>query len=280
MELLRKYNTATTVYFPLVDFGAQDFESTPVTFASGDTQISKDGGAFANTGSNPSHEGNGVYSLALTATEMEAGLIQITLIDQTAPKTWEDQAILLQTYGNASASLVFDLSQAIPVVNTTQIEGSDATDQINAACDTALADYDAPTKAELDSGFSALNNLSSADVTAAVPTTAEIEAALINEGDGQQLIDAIVNVINTSLDIPSLELAAIASAVRTELSTELGRIDTAVSTRGTATDLTAVKTKTDQLTFGVTNTLNANITYVNEVEVDGAGTSGDPWGAV
>lgn len=38
-----------------------------------------------------------------------------------------------------------------------------------------------------------------------------------------------------------------------------------------------IKAKTDQLTFGVTNTLNANITYVNEVEVGGAGTEGDPW---
>ena len=38
-------------------------------------------------------------------------------------------------------------------VNTTQIEGSDATDQINTACDTALTDYDAPTKAEMDTAF-------------------------------------------------------------------------------------------------------------------------------
>tara|TARA_Y100000310_G_scaffold318422_1_gene372458 strand:- start:4285 stop:5688 length:1404 start_codon:yes stop_codon:yes gene_type:complete len=35
--------------------------------------------------------------------------------------------------------------------NTLQIEGADATDQINAACDTAIADYDGPTRAELSS---------------------------------------------------------------------------------------------------------------------------------
>lgn len=37
---------------------------------------------------------------------------------------------------------------------------------VNAACDTALTDYDAPTKAELDAGLAALNDLSAADVNA------------------------------------------------------------------------------------------------------------------
>lgn len=107
MEILRKYGTSTTIYFPLVDKDASDFESTPVTFASGDTQISKDGGAFANTSNNPAHEGNGMYSLVLTSTEMEAGAISITVIDQTDPKLWEDQAALLVTQGNAAAQYEF-----------------------------------------------------------------------------------------------------------------------------------------------------------------------------
>jgi hypothetical protein len=102
MEIQRQYNTATTVLFPLVDRGSDDFESTPVTFSAADTQISKDEGTFANTGSTPAHEGNGMYSLALTATEMSAARIMITCID-SATKTWEDQAVLIATYGNSSA---------------------------------------------------------------------------------------------------------------------------------------------------------------------------------
>ena len=39
---------------------------------------------------------------------------------------------------------------------------------VNAACDTALTDYDGPTKAEMDSGFAALNNISTTQVAAAV----------------------------------------------------------------------------------------------------------------
>jgi hypothetical protein len=118
------------------------------------------------------------------------------------------------------------------------------------------------------------------------PTTAEIEAALINEGDGQQLIDAIVTVINTSLDIPSLELAAIASAVRTELSTELGRLDATISSRLATSgytapansDILAIKNKTDDLTFTKVNELDVNIQSVNDVTVNGNGTTGNEWG--
>ena len=60
---LRQYGVQTTIYFPLIDKDATDFESTPVTHASGDSQISKDGGAFANTTNSFAHEGNGIYSL-------------------------------------------------------------------------------------------------------------------------------------------------------------------------------------------------------------------------
>jgi hypothetical protein len=42
----------------------------------------------------------------------------------------------------------------------------------------------------------------------------------------------------------------------------------------------AIKTKTDQLTFTVANTLNSNITHVNEVEVTGDGQSGTEWGPI
>jgi hypothetical protein len=44
MAELRKYGAEATIYFPLVDAGAVDFEATPVSFAAGDTQVSKDGG--------------------------------------------------------------------------------------------------------------------------------------------------------------------------------------------------------------------------------------------
>lgn len=102
MEILRHYGVACTILFPLIDYGATDYESTPVTHASGDTQISKNEGAFANTTNAFAHEGNGIYSLALTSTEMEAARIVVTIIDQ-GTKEWEDQAVVIATYGGSSA---------------------------------------------------------------------------------------------------------------------------------------------------------------------------------
>ena len=97
MEVTRTFNKATTLYFPLIDAGAADFESTPVTHASGDTQVSIDGGAFNNTGSGFSHEGNGIYSLPITAAETQGSVIVVTIIDQTSPKAWEDQCVIINT---------------------------------------------------------------------------------------------------------------------------------------------------------------------------------------
>lgn len=96
-----------------------------------------------------------------------------------------------------------------------------------------------------------------------VPTAAQIEAALINEGDGQQLIDAILTVINSSLDVPALELAAIASAVRGELATELGRLDAAVSSRLAAAgyvapDNAGISTAAAQSTQAATSAADAS----------------------
>ena len=81
-----------------------------------------------------------------------------------------------------------------------------------------------------------LTNITAAQITA---IATGVEVAIINEGDANQVIDAILQVFNANLDLPALELAAIAQAVRSELAVELGLIDTAISTRLADTDYTA-----------------------------------------
>lgn len=117
MEILRLFNTATTIYFPLVDKDATDFEDTPVTIATGDAQRSIDGAAFSDT-ANPVHEGGGIYSIALVAGDLNGALIVVRIIDQTATKLWEDTAVIIATYGNASAQHAFDLDSATVTVGT------------------------------------------------------------------------------------------------------------------------------------------------------------------
>ena len=135
MSVLRKYGVATTILFPLIDAGAQDFEATPVTFVAADTQISKNEGAFANTFNAPVHEGKGFYSLTLTDPEMQAARIVITIID-SATKAWEDQAVIIDTYGNASAQHAFDLDSAIPAANVINWQGSAVNTLVSGRVDT------------------------------------------------------------------------------------------------------------------------------------------------
>jgi len=117
------------------------------------------------------------------------------------------------------------------------------------------------------------SRLASSAYTAA-PTTAQIataiEGSLLNEADGQAVLNAIVGAIgNTNLSEVSLvaairtdieraggkldnvpTAAANASATRSELAVELARVDASVSSRMAASEaskLDAVKAKTDAL---------------------------------
>lgn len=122
MVLLRKYNAAATINFPLFNTDGKTFKAD-ATFAAGDVTIMKDEGAEANTTNLPTDEGKG-YSLALTATEMQAARIVIYVKDQDATPLWLDAAIIIDTYGNASAQHEFDLDTAIGSSSVASVTGA------------------------------------------------------------------------------------------------------------------------------------------------------------
>ena len=129
--ILRKYGEAATVNFDLFEVDGVDFR-VDAAHASGDTKIMKDEGAEANTTNGFTDEGNG-YSIVLTATEMQAARIVIYVID-SATKAWLDRAIVIETYGHASAQHALDLDSA--TVDVGAISG-DAT-----AADNLESQYD------------------------------------------------------------------------------------------------------------------------------------------
>lgn len=94
MEIQARYGIAQTIYFPLITAGGTNFQDT-WTPAAGETQVSIDGGAFANTNGTPAHEGNGIWSLALTAAECSGTRIVVTLSDSATDI--EDQAVIIST---------------------------------------------------------------------------------------------------------------------------------------------------------------------------------------
>lgn len=57
----------------------------------------------------------------------------------------------------------------------------------------------------------------------------------------------------------------------------LTALSTAAALTTVGSNVTAIKAKTDSLTYTVAGQVDANITYVNDVAVGGVGTEGDPW---
>lgn len=104
MEILTLRNAAVTIYFPMINRGAQDFDLGDWTPVAADTKYSVDGGAFANTTNPPAHEGQGIWSLVLTAGEVNGKRTAISIID-SATKSVEDQALIISTFGDATAAI-------------------------------------------------------------------------------------------------------------------------------------------------------------------------------
>ncbi len=105
MEAQRKYGVQTTLYFPLVGLAVNDYLPS-ATIATGDAKIMKDGGFWANVGASDLFvdEAEGYYSVLVTATQAQAKVYVVKIEDQTGPKEWEDQAIIISTFGQASCS--------------------------------------------------------------------------------------------------------------------------------------------------------------------------------
>jgi hypothetical protein len=200
-----------------------------------------------------------------------ASVVSGTSVTFTVPNTHSATAgtgALMQTTGTA----VLD-----PAAVASAVWGAASRTITGGLVDTATTLTNAPTvptpaeiRAEMDSNSTKLANLdstvssrlaSSAYTAPTTPPTAAqiataVEGSLLNEADGQAVLNAIVGAIgNTNLSEVSLVAAvradleriggkldsiptssapsasSVAGAVRTELATELGRIDASVSSR-------------------------------------------------
>jgi len=116
MFLLAKYGVQTSFRFAVIKSSSSDLAATgDWTPATGDTKISKDGGNVANTSNNPSAvggTGSVLWSITLTAAELQAAEVVIQIVD-SATKAIEDQTLVIYTYGHASAKIQADLSDSV-----------------------------------------------------------------------------------------------------------------------------------------------------------------------
>lgn len=114
--------------------------------------------------------------------------------------------------------------------------------------------------------------------TAVWATAARTLTALDEDNTTLDLDDTIrsaVGLASANLDTQLGDLPT-----NSELSTALGTADDAVLAAVSTVDsnVDAIKAKTDNLNFGVTGKVDANITHVNETEVTGDGQTGTEWG--
>lgn len=83
---------------PILPFEDNNY-GTGFSFASGDLVISKDGGATSPAGTLPAETpaSSKLFRFSFSATEMEAGRVVALLVDQTVPKAFEDQIVIVET---------------------------------------------------------------------------------------------------------------------------------------------------------------------------------------
>jgi hypothetical protein len=203
MFLLAKYGVQTSFRFAVIKSASPDLAASgDWTPATGDTKISKDGGNVANTSNNPSAvggTGSVLWSITLTAAELQAAEIVIQIVD-SATKAIEDQTLVIYTYGNASAKILPDIGSSVLNANVVQILGTTVTETV--------AGY-------LAAGFKKLFDVA----------TPVLTAASVNQtGDSYAKVDTEIAAIKAKTD-----LIPASPAQEGTLSTIHGKVDSVLA---------------------------------------------------
>ncbi len=103
--LERPYGQAATVDgVVLVVRGGSDYAVNP-TIVAGDVTVSLDGAPFANIVSTPLATPSGTTAIRanFSAAEMTCKRCVVRFISQAFPKLWEDQELIIETFGHVNA---------------------------------------------------------------------------------------------------------------------------------------------------------------------------------
>ncbi len=240
MQFLRQ-STATIVKLgPFLDSIDGVTAETALTISQADVRLSKNGGNMAqkNESSSCTHDENGYYDCNLDVTDTGTpGRLLLSVSESGALPVWHEFMVVpANVYDSLFGSdrLQVDVRELgdSTLALTMQMKAD-----VNTEADTALTDYDPPTKAELDSGLAALNDPTAAAIrteidnnstqlAAIVADTNELQTDWANGGRLDLLIDAILADTNElqSDDVPGL-IAALndptAQAVVDELMAEI-----------------------------------------------------------
>lgn len=233
-------DTAVTTNASLITSGT----GTAQLSVSGGKTLLQDGAVTAAVIATDAIDADAVADGAITSGVFASGAITADAIAANAIGSSEiaDGAITAAKFAAGAITATVIATDAID----DDALSADAIAAINATVDTALADYDGPTHAELVSEVNSVQTDIAGVQTSVddLPTNAELATALGTADDAV--------------------LAAVAAVD--------GKVDTVDSV------VDSIKAKTDSLTFTVAGQADVNIQYVNDVQVSGAGAPGDEWG--
>lgn len=241
-------NARDDLLFMMVDSADS---KTPKTGLTPTVTIRKPGGSFGSPSGTVSEIANGWYKVAANATDNNTiGPLLLHATSAGADPT--DDRYLVGNYDINDA--VRGGFSALPNAAAGAIGGLptvDASNQVKASLTAILGTALTETSGQIAAAFKQFFNIATPAATmdhlVLVDTVTTYTGNTKQTGDAYARLGAPAGASNAA-DIAALKTVA-----------------------------DAVKAKSDQLTFGVTNTLNANITDVNGVAVVGNG-SGTPWG--
>lgn len=201
MVFERKYATGTgaDIIIPIIKAGVNDFAvSADWTPAAGDVKISKDGGAAANIGTLPTFITDIGWKFVFTNAELTAARINVNVVD-SATKAIEDQHIIIETYGHASAQHAFDRNVATPGVEISSIDGAVQADLIDDIWDEPKAGHASAGSF----GEEVQNHALSSEIPAAAPSAAAIRSEMDSNSTQLAAIVADTNELQSD-DVPGL----------------------------------------------------------------------------
>lgn len=223
------------------------------------------------------HEGNGYHTYAPAQAETNGDLVAFTFTGTGAiPQTVQMYTTFPQT-GDAYAETVSGTYGLSIIENL--VDGLETTIGAAGAGLSAIpwnASWDAEVQSEVNDGLVAYNAASTTNITAGTLTTV---TNLTN-------LPAITAgwLTATGIAADAITASKIAADVTTELQSGLATVATLATVEGKIdtvdTVVDAIKVQTDKLSFTVTNQVDANIQYVNDIAVDGDGQPGTEWGPV
>lgn len=284
-----KQSTVVTVKVgPFLDSSDGNTTEEALTISQADIRLSKNGGAFAqsNNAAGATHDENGWYGVPLDTADTGAlGTLAVAIHKSGALAVWVEfmvvPANMWDSLFGADRLQVDVREKGDSTLALTTQEKAD----VNTEADTALTDYDAPTKAEMDTGHGLLATEAKQDiidtvvdaikaVTDLLPDsgalsdlatiltdTNELQVDWANGGRLDLLLDAVKVVTDLLPNAGALSDLATILTDTNELQTDWtngGRLDLLID---------AIKAVTDLLPdAGALNDLATVLTDTNEVQ--------------